>query len=448
MKKKGLSIAAGVLFLLNVFIPKSFADEASRDNEIAGLKTQVQQLLQRIEKLESEQVNSKEESKKAKEELVKIKETTQSAQAGRVDLANTLSKLKLKGRAAVGFFDSGKAGSFPSGSFEIPEAKLQFSFQPDDINTLVARFNLNNAVTSVSTTSPLLDYLYLQSKDFLPFLKDTPFSLSGRLGRFKLGFGEETWTNNLVEGVLPSNSAGNVGLNDEAFELSGKIKLDNLKLQPLGWVLSVGDGNSGIGSDTSTAKAFMGKLYYSPISPLYLSASYYNSGELKSSNAEMSIAGLVSPPTTTATTEWDRTVWEIDARYDFGKGKKPLEPIAFSDSKAILRLSYGQFGDDVGGSAATAVKRNGQFGFVEGTYNLTKKFYTAARYSLLDLDGDQTASLNSITTNMYERYSLGLGYHWSENTILKLGYDWNKESQVSTEDKPNNLLSAVVATQF
>ncbi len=447
MRRNYLRIAFAVLFLAGIATTNGFTDDpVSPDEEIASLKTQVQQLLQRIEKLEADQAKAKEDSAMAKEEVAKIKETAQAAQAARVDLANTLSKLKLKGRAAMGFFDSEKSGSFPSGSFEVPEAKLQFSFQPDDINILVVRFNLNNAVTSISTTSPLLDYLYVQSKDFLPFLKDTPFSLSGRLGRFKLGFGEETWTNNLVEGVLPSNSVGNVGLNDEALEFSGKIKLDNMKLQPLGWVLSVSDGNSGIGSDTSKAKAFMGKLYYSPISPLYLSASYYNSGELKASSAEMSIASLVAPPA--ASTEWDRTVWEIDARYDFGKGKKPLEPIAFSDSKAILRLSYGQFGDDIGGAAATAVKRNGQFGFIEGTYNLTNKFYTAARYSVVDLDGDQAASLNSITTNMYERYSLGVGYHWSQNIILKLGYDWNKESQVSTENKPNNLLSAVVATQF
>lgn len=435
MRYNYLRMTLAVLFLAGIIIPQAFADEpASRDEEIATLKSQVQQLLQRIEKLEVEQIATKEESKKAKEEVTKLKETSQVAQGGRVDLANTLSKLKLKGRAALGFFDSGKAGSYPAGSFEMPDAKLQFGFQPDDINTLVLRFNLNNATSQ----SPLLDYFFLQSKDFITALKDSPFSLSTRLGRFKLGFGEETWTDNLVEGIVPSNSAARATVVDEGLEFAGKVKLDKIGLKPLGWVVSVSDGNSGVGSDSTASKAFMGKLYHNPIEPLYVSGSYYNSGELDSSSSEMSIAGVTSA--IQSGMAWKRSVWEVDARYDFGKGKKPLEPIVFSDSKAIVRLSYGQFKDD--GNRT----RYGNFGFVDGIYNLTKKFYAAGRYSFIDLSGDVTATLNSVTANRYDRFSLGAGYRWSENTILKLGYDWNKSQ--GADDADDNLLSALVATQF
>lgn len=431
------------ILVLTVIFSYSPVGFAASEEDIHALKMQVKELMQRIDKLEADQGQ-------AKTDVSKAKEVSAGESTPKVDLNNILSKLKMKGRFATGYFDSGKSGSYSSGSFEVPEAKLQFSFQPDDINTAVLRFNLNNGATSISTTNPLLDYLYLQSKDFLPFLKNTPYSISGRLGRFKLGFGEETWSNNLVESVVPSNSAGNVGVTDEGLELAGKVDLAKMglkQLTPLGWVISVSDGNSEVGIDTTGSKAFMGKLYYTPISPLYLSVSYYNSGKLKANSAGMSIAGIVASPT--GTTNWDRTVWEADARYDIGKGKKPLEPIAYSDSKAILRASYGRFGDDVKGTAVTAVKRNGQFGFVEGTYNLTKKFFTAARYSLVKLDDNQTASLNSITSNKYQRYSLGLGYRWSENSIIKVGYDWNKEGSVaSTTDKHNNLLSALYAAQF
>lgn len=424
-----------VSFMLGSALIPSFADE--RDDEVSTLKTQVQQLMQRIEKLETAQAKTKEESLKAQEEVKKIKETTTALQTSRVDLANTLAKLKIKGRAAFGYFDSGKAGSYPSGSFEAPEAKLQFSFQPDDINTFVMRFNLNNATAQ----TPLLDYLYLQSNNFLPMLKNTPFSLSGRLGRFKLGFGEETLSNNLVEGILPSNSAGNVGVSDEGLELNGKIKLEKIGLKPLGWVASVSDGNSGVGSDNTASKAFMGKLYYTPINPLYLSTTYYDSGSLKSSAAEMSIAGITSRPST-GVGDWKRKVWEVDARYDFGKGKKSLEPMVYSDSKAIARLSYGGFND------ISNISRHGTFGFVDGIYNLNKKFYTAGRFSFVDLGGDTTASLNSVTANKYDRYSFGFGYRWSENTIVKLSYDWNNETGPNTQEADNNLLSAVVAAQF
>lgn len=428
MRKYIFSAGLIAIFVLVSNIAVVKADE--RDDEISTLKTQVQQLMQRIEKLEASQAN-------AKEEITKVKESATALQASRVDLANTLAKLKMKGRAAFGYFDSGKAGSYPAGSFEAPEAKLQFSFQPDAINTFVMRFNLNNATAQ----SPLLDYLYLQSNNFLPMLKNTPFSLSGRLGRFKLGFGEETLSNNLVEGILPSNSAGNVGVSDEGLELNGKIKLEKIGLRPLGWVASVSDGNSGVGSDTSASKAFMGKLYYTPVDPLYLSATYYNSGNLKEQSAEMSIAGLTSRPST-GVGDWKRKVWEVDARYDFGKGKKSLEPMVYSDSKAIARLSYGGFND------ISNISRHGTFGFVDGIYNLNKKFYTAGRFSFVDLGGDTTASLNSVTANKYDRYSFGFGYRWSENTIIKLSYDWNNESGPNTQEADNNLLSAVVAAQF
>ena len=436
MQSKYLRIIFTVLFFTVMCAARSFAGGLSPDEEIAALKAQVQDLFKRIEKLETGQAKAGEESLKAKEELAKIKETAQSSQAQRVDLVNALAKLKIKGRAALGFFDSGKAGSFSAGSFEAPDAKLQFSFQPDEINTLVMRFNLNNATAQ----SPLLDYFYLQSKDFLPALKNSPFSLSTRLGRFKLGFGEETWSDNLVESVLPSKSAAGASVIDEGLEFAGKIKLEKFKLNPLGWVVSVSDGNSGVGSDSTAGKAFMGKLYQSPIEPLYLSATYYNSGRLDSSSAEMSIAGLVTR--LSGENDWDRTVWEVDARYDFGKGKKPLDPPAFSDSKAILRLSYGQFKDDANRS------RDGNFGFVEGTYSWTKKFYTAGRFSFVDINGDGTATLNGVTANRYERYSLGGGYRWTDNTILKLSYDWNKNSWSGIGDADDNLLSAMVATQF
>ena len=435
MRHNYIRLAFTVLFISGIILAPSFADEpVSRDEEIAGLKSQVQDLLKRIESLEAGQAKVKEESLKAKEEVAKIKETTKAAEAAKVDLANALAKLKLKGRAAFGFFDSGKAGSYPAGSFEMPDAKIQLAFQPDDINTVTLRFNVNNATAQ----SPLMDYLFLQSKDFVPALKGSPFSLSARLGRFKLGFGEETWTDNPVEGILPSNSAARATIVDEGLEFAGKIKLDKIGLKPLGWVVSVSDGNSGVGSDSTAGKAFMGKLYYTPIEPLYLSASYYNSGRLDSSSAELSLAGLVSRPT--GENDWDRTVWELDARYDFGKGKKPLEPIVFSDSKAIARLSFGQFKDEANRT------RSGDFGFVDGIYNLTKKFYAAARYSFINLNGDATATLNSVTANRYDRYSLGGGYRFSDNTILKLSYDWNKSQ--GADDADDNLLSALVATQF
>ena len=342
-------------------------------------------------------------------------------------LHNILTKLKLKGRVAAGYLKGETSATFQSGSFDVPDMKLGLNFIPDDKNSLTARFDLKNAAAN----APLLDYLFIQAKDFVPFLKDTPWSINGRLGRMKLGLGEEGWSNNAVEGALPSNSAGNADASDEGVELSGKF-----------WSVSVSNGSRGVATDNGMAKAWMGKLFYSPWDFLYGGLFYYNSGSLKASQTEASIAGLFTLPT--GATHWKRQVFGGDLRYDYQRGKKLLNPPAFSDSKGIVRTSYGRFDDSVTGGA----ERNGHFGFIEGLYNCTSKIYSAVRASLVDLDGSQTASLNNVTTNHYERYSVGMGYRWSDNTHVKLGYDHNENGGAGTNDANDDLISALLTIQF
>jgi len=419
-----------VLAFILSYAPKGFA---GTEEEIQALKQQVQELLKRIEKLEEEQAKAKAEATKAKEELDKVKEIAKTQPTARVDLANALSKLKIKGRWAAGFFDSGKSGSYSAGSFEVPEAKLQFAFEPDELNKVILRLNLNNAKFNE------LDYFYLDTQ--LSKFFNLPFELNSRLGRFKFDFGEETWSNNPVESVLVSNSCANVSGNDEGLQFSGKT-FSFGKIKPIAWSVALmngNDGTSGASTDNSTAKAFVGKLAYNLFDPLYISASYYHSGNLKTADSALSISGLRAKPT--GVNKWERRAWEIDLRYDFKKGKV-LNPAVFSDSRAILRFAYGGFSDDA------LQEREGQFGFLEGIYNLNKKFYLAVRYSLVDLEKDTLTTLNGVTANKYIRYSLGGGWRFSENTLLKLGYDWNRNSGPGIEDADDDLFSLVVASQF
>lgn len=417
-----------ILGLIGVFMGIGQVYALTVEQELQVLKEQSKVLLDRVEKLESELA-------KAKEARLEEKAAEKKEEPVAVMLKNVGTKLKISGRWAAGYFDSEDNGSFPNGSFQAPEAKLRFDFQPDKINTITMRMSLNNA------TFNNLDYFYLDSKDFLPFLKDTPWTLESRLGRFKFDYGEETWSNNPVEGVLISNSASNAAGNDEGLQLSGKIKL--YEPIPIKWSAAVMNGNSGTGANNSSSKAFAGKIGITPINPLYLSASYYDSGDLLTASSEASIAGLTTPPT--GATNWERQMWEIDARYDFKKGKKPLDPPVYSDSKAFIRLAYGQFEDD----ADNVQDRDGQYGFVEGMYNINLRLYGAYRYSMVDLDSGQIASLNSINANKYDRHSLGLGWRWSDKTLLKLEYTWNEEDDVPAgTGKKNDQISGVVSSSF
>ncbi|MBI2095993.1 MAG: hypothetical protein HYT89_07490 [Candidatus Omnitrophica bacterium] len=345
------------------------------------------------------------------------------------------TKLKIKGRAGVGFFKSGSgaSGAYPQGSFEIPEAKLQFSLDTDEYNTFVFRMNLNNAAFNN------VDYLYLDSKNFLTCLEGTPFTLESRLGRFKLPFGEETLSNNIVESALGSNSAANPADTDEGWQLSGKVGRTN----PWKWFLAFSNGNSGTGSDNLNVKSVLGKLAYSPVKPLNLSAGVYHSGALKTAASEFSFAGSTARPAGAA--KWSRTLWELDARWDFGKGKI-VDPPAYTDSRAYLRGAWGGIDDN----ADSAVQdRQAGYGFVEGLYNFHPKWYAAARYSLIDMHGNDTATLNSVSdATSYDRYSVALGYRWSPSTLLKLAYDWNVSDTLSGDDPSDNLLTAAAVSSF
>ena len=340
-----------------------------------------------------------------------------------VTMDNLITKLKIKGRVALGFNKGETDATFQAGSFDVPDMKVWFTFSPDEQNELTARFNLNNAAAN----TPLLDYAFFQSKDFIPYLKGTPFSLSGKLGRMKLGVGEETFSDNPVEGPLTSNSAAAVGGSDEGAELSTKVGS-----------FSVSNGARGVVSDNGMAKAWMSKLFYAPLNYLDLSGHYYHSGSLKGQSSEVSIAGIIAPPS--GALNWKRQVWGVDLRYDFVRGTKPLNPPSASDSKAIMRLSYGQFADMV----TNASHRSGQFGFMDGLYNWTSKIFSSARVSFIGLNGHQIQSLNSVSANHYERYSLGVGYRWFENTHLRFGYDHNVNGGDGISDANDDLVSAYV----
>ena len=412
------------------------ADSQNLEDRIKALEEKVMQaeVLQdkvtRLEK-ENEALRSRVASLETAKPSAPVVDEKPKPEPAMLDKIGT--KLKIKGRWGAGFFKSGQGGSFPQGSFEAPEGKVQLGFEPDQYNTIIMRMSFNNAAFTG------VDYFYVDSKNFLPQLEGTPFTLESRLGRFKLQYGEETWSNNIVESALVSNSAANAAVSDEGVQLSGKIFKDNpLNLK---WYFAVTNGNSGTGSDNLTPKSYSGKLSMTPIAPLYLSASVYDSGSLKTGASELSIAGITARPT--GATRWDRTAWEVDARYDFEKGKV-MDPPAYTDSKAYVRSAYGQFIDDTD----IVTDREASYGYVEGLWNFHPKWYGAYRYSVVDFLHDYRDTLNSVgDLNQYDRHTAAIGYRWTDKTIIKVAYDFN-DADRAVGDPSDDLLSVVLVSSF
>jgi|GEM_PF-1058793 len=366
-----------------------------------------------------------------------------------------LDTVKFQGRFATGFLKQ-EAGnpaytstpSYSHGSFEAPEAKLQITLQPDPNNTLVARANLNNAAWNS------LDTFCLDSNvgQFLPFPENFPFTIGSRIGRFKIPFGEEYWTNDMVQSATTDNSAGNPGGYDEGIRLSGTIGKDRSLLY---W-FSVTNGQ-GTGSSTATTrdnygpKAVTGRLGYQIVEPLYVSASVYNSGDLGTSTCDVSFGGTTSAPMNA--TGWSRTLWEIDIRYDIGKGKnKGGLQGAYSDGVAYLRGAFGQAFDQSEGVGVA--DRDADYGSIEALWNFHPKFYLAGRYSIIEMQNDYAATLNTLQyVKQYQRYSIALGYRWSEKTIIRLAYQFNVATMASSnptaaDGANDDLLMVTVGTIF
>ena len=208
--------------------------------------------------------------------------------------------------------------------------------------------------------------------------------------------------------------------------------------------LGIFNGNSGTGTDNYGAKAFSAKLSATPLEPLYLSTSFFSTGALKTDASEFSIGGLTARPT--GALDWPRRAWEVDARYDIGKGKAKLDPPVQTDSVAYLKGAYGLFDDDATGTTAD---RQGDYAFLEGLWNIHPKWFVASRWSILDFDRDATATISNATAvRRIQRYALGGGYRWSKNTTLKSEWLIDQESRVDADDASNDLLSLMATSQF
>lgn len=432
---------------------KHAARPAVKIEEINALKDQMQQLLEKINNLETDLKQEKEERAKIPdlssdvqslkgsdqdvsqrleqiiEERAKEKADKAKEPGIKVDMEKATSKLKMYGRWASGYMKSQNAGANPKGTFGVPDAKLFFVFSPNEFNTVLTRFSLNNAVFNS------IEYFYVDT-NWQKFSK-TRHPLGTRLGRQRLDFGQEASYVNLTEGVVTSADAANVGAVDEALQITGKMGGKN----EVAWTLGTANGNAGTVADNTAAKSYYAKLNYNTTKPFSCHLSYFDSGNATGS-IDCTFGGLAAGPS--KSTSFSRKVVELNLRYDWKKGK--VSTPTFGDSKAYVHANIGQVHDNAQGPLAT--DRTANYGLIEAQYNVCPKFFVGARYSEIELDKDQTATLNSVTANKYRRTSLGVGWRWSPNVALKLAYDWNKNSGTKIVDADDNLASLMLVTIF
>jgi hypothetical protein len=341
------------------------------------------------------------------------------------------SKIKIDGRYFAGAFRTGEQGAFPNTTLDIPDAKLRFTYSPSKDVTIVNRFSNNRAGSNG------FDYFYADLSNYLGAAPGHTL----RIGKFKMDVGQETWIDNPVENILITNSVSHISGYDEGLNFRG----------PLGtrarYSLALMNGSKGVVAADSGA-AWSAKVGV-PVTPqTFLSASYLRTSDLvtpagKVDQPDFDIAEVFDAPA--GATAWRRSLWELDARYGYGK-----EGIASTvGAPPVTRwqggATYGQFTDD----AVGAPDRQGTYWFVEGLYNVTPKTYLASRFSTISLEDDATAKLGGspVAVNSYDRLSLGIGYRLTDMTHLKAEYSRNQTSGGASA--PNlDQFALGVATKF
>lgn len=235
------------------YTPKGFA---ASDEEIQALKVQVRELMQRIDKLETEQAQSKAEVVKAKEQL-KAPESLEGRVVKLEEEAKKVPKIAnfLKGDMKIGGYIQPRYTTGPSkkvnDAFSIQNAKLTVS---GHVVPEVA-YKVEIGPHKSPSTSILYDaYLKLE---YFPKAKIT-------LGQFKAPFSEEFITSSsdiktadraLFQGSLTHEYATGAMLDGEIFE-------------PLNYAVAITNGTDRSLAENNEAKDVFGRLVYKPFKKL------------------------------------------------------------------------------------------------------------------------------------------------------------------------------------
>lgn len=357
--------------------------------------------------------------------------------SSKTSLPFNFGKVRLSGEGGVAFYNSQSRGGYPNAEFRVDELKL---FVEAPIWEEVYFFSEINVFTHESSSVNLnAGELYLDFENVSRLWgKDRQLNL--RVGRFYTPFGEEYAARFAIENPLVSHSLSDLWGVDEGLELYGSIG-------KVRYALAVQNGGIADTRDFTSDKSIAARLGWSPAKWLDLSVSAMRTGDLDSPVEHLSAMwfgnGFFRAIGANATTFHDNLVeWDVHLRLPRGHLKAAGGYIHQNDNAPVNNG-----------------RRDVYYYSIEAVHNLAKHLYAAARWSqILAPDGfpivgngdfmQYEFSNNQLTSNLW-RLSLGLGYRWSPNLLLKVEYTL-EQGRLATGDSRlhEDLLAAQVAFRF
>jgi hypothetical protein len=343
----------------------------------------------------------------------------------------------ISGEGGVGYFHTGNDGQYPTGSFRFDEAKL-FLESPVWKDTYVYG-ELDLVTREANDEFFHLGEFYIDFENILRHWTDKSW-LNLRVGRVYIPFGEEYNSRYVIDNPLISHSLSDIWGVDEGVEIYGSG-------YGFDYALAVQNGGHPTLHDFTDDKSFAGRIGYNFDQRARVSFSGMRTGKISAVNdmfSETWFGGgffrAIGQPASTAT--FDAQLFELDAQTFWKSGH--------------LKLAGGYFQYDDDDSSADN-SRDGYYYYVEGVQNLTKKIYSAARFSQIH-SGEGMPILGhgnwgkyyfgALTHDVW-RLSIGLGYKFSDNLVGKIEYTIEQgELQGGMDRGHNNFLGAELGFKF
>jgi len=335
------------------------------------------------------------------------------AEALPVEKSFHFGSVAISGEGGLAFFDSQTGGQTPNAEFRVDEARLFLDAPVWDEVYFYTELDL--ATHEQNDLALRYGELYLDFEN-LSRLWGRDGMLTLRAGRFYIPFGEEYQDRFAIDNPLISHSVSDLWGADNGVQLFGTV-------DKVSYNLAVQSGGGSASRDFTGDKSVAGRIGYDPAKWLHLSVSGMRTGELDVQNDVVSAlwfgGGFFRSLGSPATTRFQANLVEGDVQTRF----------------SFLQLrgagGYINYGDnDPNGSN----HRDVYYYYVEGKYDLTRKLYAAARMSEVFAhngfpivgNGPMGAYLFGNLTTQYWRLSLGAGYAFSKNLVMKAEYSLNR----------------------
>jgi FtsZ-binding cell division protein ZapB len=442
MVRFGFVLAAGYLFVVPA-LPARQTDDLKKEIEELReqnrlLQQQLKEQREMIEQLSGKVSGLQQTNEQSQSDFRALKASVENAPAPPENKKGfSLGNVVISGEGAAGFFDTQSNGKYPNGAFRVDEARLFVDAPIWNDVYFYGEVDLQTREETVDDPGIYLGELYLQWENLSKYWNQDDL-VNLRIGQFYIPFGEEYLNRFAIDNALISHSLSDVwGLNS-GLEVYGSWK-------HLSYVVAVQDGGITTLNDFSGDKSVAGRIGYDPESWLHFSVSGMRTGHLSVDNDFISAVwfgnGFFSSIGSSNTTIFQANLAEADAQVKWKGGR--------------LRMAGGYAGYD-DNDAAGDNHRDIYYYYLEAMQHLTRKFYTAARWSQIRASGgypimgdaNEDAFPGPSTSDIW-RMSLGLGYRFSDHLVLKAEYTFEQRRLATGGNLgQENMVAAEAAFSF